>query len=480
MSRTWIPGLMVGCLVLSFADVGTGAVEGSGDARETPEERDERLAWWREARFGMFVHWGLYSGLAGTWDGKPVGTRGGMEWIQQRVGADTETYAAAAIPLFRPAEGFAEEWAALAKAAGCRYVVFTTKHHDGFALHDSAVSEYDAGSVLGRDLVREIVEACRAQGLRVGFYHSVIDWHHDQYEYARSGQLPHPLRGKPYPNGARDHARYQAYLRAQVEELVSNYGIVDVMWWDYSAVDFQGQEAWRAFDLLDLVRERQPDIIANNRLFRSPEAGWSGMAMTDTLPRIDPRYGDFITPEQHIPDTGMPGVDWETCMTMNTTWGYSEHDQAWKSDTELIRNLIDIASKGGNYLLNIGPLADGGIPEQSVQAMHAIGEWMRVNGESIYGTQASPVDQPAWGRITRKVAADGNARLYLHVFDWPPDGLVTLPDAAGIPERAAALGDGRNLPCAVEEGVIRIHAADAPRNPHATVIRVDLAAAAGS
>jgi alpha-L-fucosidase len=400
-----------------------------------------------------------------------------MEWIQQRVGADTETYAAAAIPLFRPAEGFAEEWAALAKAAGCRYVVVTTKHHDGFALHDSAASDYDAGSVLGRDLVREIVEACRAQGLRVGFYHSVIDWHHDQYAYARSQQLPHPLRGKPYPNGERDHARYQAYLRAQVDELVSNYGTVDVMWWDYSAVDFQGQDAWRAFDLLDLVRERQPGIICNNRLFRSPEAGWSGMEMTDTLPRIDPRYGDFITPEQHIPDTGMPGVDWEVCMTMNTTWGYNAHDQAWKSETELIRNLIDIASKGGNYLLNIGPMADGSVPEESVQAMRAIGEWMRAYGEAIYGTQASPVAQPPWGRVTRNVAADGGVRLYLHVFDWPEDGVLTLPAAAGTPANATALDGDRTLPCTIVDAVIRIDAAEIPRNPHATVIRLDLAPA---
>ncbi len=171
---------------------------------ETSAERDARMQWWREARFGMFVHWGLYSGLAGTWDGKPVGTEGGMEWIQQRVKADTDTYAKAAIPLFKPKPGFAREWARLAKAGGAKYVVFTTKHHDGFALHDSAVSDYDAGSVLHRDLVKEIVEALHAEGLRVGFYHSVIDWHHDQYEYARSKQLPHPLKGQPVPER---HAR---------------------------------------------------------------------------------------------------------------------------------------------------------------------------------------------------------------------------------------------------------------------------------
>ena len=347
------------------------AQTGSDGTAHTGDEHARRLRWWREARFGMFVHWGLYSGLAGTWDGKPVATRGGMEWIQQRVGADTGTYARRATPLFKPKPGFAREWARLAREAGCRYVVFTTKHHDGFALHDSKVSDFDAGSVLQRDLVREIVEALRAEGLRVGFYHSVIDWHHDQYAYNRSKLLPHPHRGKPYPNGERDHSKYVAYLHAQVDELVSNYP-VDILWWDYSGLDFQGDEAWRAFDLMGLVRRKRPRVLMNNRLFRIREAGWKAQGVEGYTPQLDTRYGDFITPEQHIPPTGMPGVDWETCMTMNTTWGYSEHDHAWKSDETLIRNLVDIASKGGNYLLNIGPRGDGSVPcrERQVHARH--------------------------------------------------------------------------------------------------------------
>jgi alpha-L-fucosidase len=408
-------------------------------AAETNEQRDARLSWWREARFGMFVHWGLYSGLAGTWNGQPVGTQGGMEWIQQRVKADTESYARAAIPRFTPKPGFAREWAALAKSAGCRYVVFTTKHHDGFALHDSKVSDYDAGSVLGRDLVREIVEALRAEGLRVGFYHSVIDWHHDQYAYALSRQLPHPLHGQPYPNGERDHAQYLEYLHAQVDELVSHYGPVDILWWDYSAQDFQGQEAWRAFDLMDRVRELQPGVIMNNRLFRIPEAGWTGMAMEATIPRIEPKYGDFLTPEQHIPPTGMPGVDWETCMTLNTTWGFSEHDHAWKSEETLIRNLIDIASKGGNYLLNIGPKADGSVPTESVQSLRAIGDWMRTHGEAIYATTASPFPALDWGRCTKKTSTTGGT-LYFHVFDWPTDRQLLVPGLRNPVSRARLLG----------------------------------------
>lgn len=389
---------------------------------ETPAQRDARMEWWREARFGMFVHWGLYSGLAGTWEGKPVGTTGGMEWIQQRVKADTDSYAKAAIPRFQPKPGFAREWARLAKNAGCRYVVFTTKHHDGFALHDSKVSDYDAGSVLQRDLVKEIVTACRAEGLRVGFYHSVIDWHHDQYEYARSKQLPHPLKAIPYAPGTRDHAKYLDYLFGEVNELVSNYGRVDVLWWDYSAQDFQGQEAWRAFDLMALVKSKQPRIIMNNRLFRTPAAGWTSMQTDGVAPHIDPQYGDFVTPEQHIPPTGLPGVDWETCMTLNTTWGFNAHDHAWKSDSTLIRNLIDIASKGGNYLLNIGPMGDGSIPPETVQSFAAIGKWMAKNHEAIYATTANPVGAVPWGRITAKAG-----RLYLHVFDWPADGKLFVP-----------------------------------------------------
>lgn len=452
-------------LILVPATPGEAAV-----SRTTPE-REARMAWWREARFGMFVHWGLYSGLAGTWQGKKVGERGGMEWIQNRVRADTDVYAEAAIPLFKPTPDFARQWARLAKAAGCRYLVFTSKHHDGFALHDSRVSDYDAGSVLDRDLVKEIVDACRAEGLKVGFYHSVIDWHHDQYAYAQSKQLPHPLRGKPYPNGQRDHSRYVDYLHAQADELISNYGAVDILWWDYSSIDFQGQEAWRAFDLMNRVRAKQPQIIMNNRLFRIREAGWGKMGTDGFVLQLDPKYGDFITPEQHIPDTGMPGLDWETCMTMNTTWGYSEHDHKWKSDETLIRNLVDIASKGGNYLLNIGPTGDGSIPEESVKSMAAIGRWMKVNSESIYGTTASPFEKPAWGRYTKMAG-----KLYAHVFQWPENGKLSIPVPSGQVTKAYLLADEQRKPLkheAVENGLLVHLPAKAP-DSIASVVALEL------
>jgi len=386
---------------------------------ESKEQRDKRKHWWRDARFGMFVHWGLYSGLAGTWNGKPVGERGGMEWIQQRVGVDTWEYAHEAVPRFRPQKGFAEDWAKLAREAGCKYVVFTTKHHDGFCLFNSQYTTYDAYDLIGRDLCGEIVEAVHNEGLKVGFYHSVIDWHHPQYDYFKADQLPHPLKGKPSPNGPRNHDIYVDYLHHQARELFSNYGKVDVIWWDYSKEGNDGP-FWRANELMSMARGLQPAIISNNRLYRIPH-----IEKDDSVDRLrtwKPERGDFTTPEQTIPSTGIPGVDWEVCMTMNTTWGYSEHDHAWKSPETLIHNLIDIVSKGGNYLLNIGPKGDGSIPQESIDSMREIGKWMELNGESIYGTTASPFERPSWGRYTRKAG-----KIYAHIFQWPQNGILQVP-----------------------------------------------------
>ena len=432
---------------------------------ESPEKRDARMAWWREARFGMFVHWGLYSGLAGTWNNKPV-TGGGMEWIQQRVNADTHEYARVAIPKFTPKPGFAKEWASLAKEAGCRYVVFTTKHHDGFALHDSAVTTYDAGDVLNRDLVREITDALRAEGLKVGFYHSVIDWHHPQYGYAAAAGLPFPSRSTQLNPKTRNHDRYIDFLHAQSRELFTNYGDVDIVWWDYSSTQFQGDKAWRAGELLAMSRKLQPSIISNNRLYRTPEAGWKGMGIGNIATQLDNRFGDFITPEQHVPATGMPGVDFEVCMTMNGTWGFSEHDKGWKSTEMLTRNLIDIASKGGNYLLNIGPTGDGTVPEASVTRMREMGAWLKTNGEAIYGTTASPFEKtPFDGRVTKK-----GKTLYLHVFKAPSSGTIELPATSA--SKVEWLVNGTKIRTETRDGKLVIHTGSDLPDPLASVIRV--------
>ena len=271
---------------------------------ETEENRDARMEWWREGRFGMFVHWGLYSGLAGTWKGKSVGERGGMEWIQQRVRADTWEYAHEAVPLFRPKRDFAGEWARLAREAGCKYVVFTTKHHDGFCLFNSKYTTYDAHDLVGRDLCREIVDAVRKEGLKVGFYHSVIDWHHPQYDYLKADQLPYPLKGKPSPNGPRNHDVYVDYLHHQAREIFSNYGPIDVIWWDYSKKGNEGS-FWRANELMAMARSLQPAIISNNRLYHIPH-----IEKDDSIDRLKtwkPEQGDFTTPEQTIPSMGFDG-----------------------------------------------------------------------------------------------------------------------------------------------------------------------------
>ncbi len=448
--------------VLTAIFVVTGAVHA-----ETAAQRDRRMAWWREARFGMFVHWGLYSGLAGTWQGKKVADRGGMEWIQQRVKADTWEYAHAAVPRFNPTKDFAKEWAALAREAGCRYVVFTSKHHDGFALFASDVTTYDAKDLVGRDLCKEIVHACKAEDLKVGFYHSVIDWHHPQYDYVAAGPLPHPRKSKPLPNGPRNHAIYVDYLHRQAEELMTGYGDVDVIWWDYSKKGCEGP-FWRADELMAMVRKHQPAIVSNNRLYHITSPKDSSHA--DRLKAWDPKQGDFTTPEQHIPATGVPGVDWEVCMTMNTTWGFSEHDKAWKPDETLIRNLVDIVSKGGNYLLNIGPKGDGSVPAESVSSMKTIGRWMRTNSESIYGTSASLFPSLPWGRSTTK-----GRTLYLHVFDWPTDGKLLLPGLKTKVAGARLLGtDVSPKTEMTAEGTAVALPAGAP-DPIASVVALELA-----
>lgn len=460
--ETTIPLLAI-CFSLSLGVATQSSAETAGQPiLESSDARDARMEWWREARFGMFVHWGLYSGLAGTWKGEMVAKRGNMEWLQYRVKADTWEYTHEAVPRFHPDPGFAEGWAKLAQEAGCKYVVFTTKHHDGFSLHDSSITSFDAMDLVGRDLCREITDAVRAEGLKIGYYHSLIDWHHPQYDYDTS--LPHPLKGEPSPNGPRDHGIYVEYLHHQVDELLSNYGEVDILWWDYSAKDAEG-EFWRANELTTLVRKHQPQIITNNRLYRKPPL----KTPDKDLQSWDPGKGDFTTPEQNIPATGVEGVDWEVCMTMNTTWGYSEHDHAWKSDATLLRNLIDIVSKGGNYLLNIGPRADGSIPEQSIQSMQTIGQWMRVNGESIYGTQASPVERPDWGRYTRKPG-----KLYAHVFSWPENETLPLTLEGRRVKRAYLLAEpNKNLKVETVDGLLRVHLPDEAPDPIASVVALE-------
>lgn len=429
-------------------------------AKKDPQSQDEKMEWWRDARFGMFVHWGLYSIAAGEWDGE-VNTGYGQEWIQYHKGIPTAEYERVLRPQFKPKADFATEWAKLAKESGCKYVVLTSKHHDGFALHDSKVSDYDAVDFVQRDLIKEFVEACRKEGLKVGLYHSVIDWHHpDAYT---GGGLP-SIKGET--NEGRDHDKYVEYLHAQVDELISNYGDIDIIWWDYSSKELQG-DSWKATELLAKVKEKHPWIIMNNRLFANIQTGGT------SAEGFDLAQGDYITPEQKIPATGIEGVDWETCMTMNNTWGYSKHDHDWKSAETLIRNLIDASSKGGNYLLNIGPEPDGSVPAASVKRMHEIGDWMKVNGESIYATKASPFEVTPWGRCTQKDLGNNKTRLYLHVFDFPEDGVLNIEQDMKV-HNAVYLDGNEKIEYAQNDSGVTLTLNSDKANKYATVLALDV------
>ncbi|PYS35413.1 MAG: alpha-L-fucosidase [Acidobacteria bacterium] len=335
----------------------------------TVEDRERRMKWWHEAKFGMFIHWGLYS------------TLGRHEWVMENEGIPVAEYEKLA-PKFKPVPNAARAWAQLARRAGMKYMVMTTKHHEGFCNFDTKLTDYCAPKQgPGRDLVREYVEAARAEGLRFGFYYSLMDWHH--------------------PDGARclkdetARRRFVDYIHGQVGELMTNYGKVDVLWYDVAwPLDAKG---WESVEMNQMVRKLQPDIIINNR---------SKIAE------------DFDTPEQRI--EASQNRPWESCMTLNDSWGYQSADNNWKSPTTIIRNLITCARDGGNYLLNIGPRGDGSIPEDSTRVLSAVGDWMSKNGATIYDSD-HPC-QPRRGNyvsFTRK----GNT-LYAHVHYWPGETVV--------------------------------------------------------
>jgi alpha-L-fucosidase len=366
-----------------------------------PLPKEQRIAWFRDARFGMFIHWGLYSVPAGTWKDKKYG--GGVEWIMNMAQVTAKDYE----PLknqFNPTKYDPKEWVRIAKDAGMKYIVITSKHHEGFALWDSKVSDYDVmATPYHKDLLKPLAEECRKQGMKLGFYHSIMDWHQPDYGLRRSWD-PRTELGPPNMD------KYTAYMKAQLKELLTEYGDVACVWFDG---EWEPQ-AWnheRGQDLYNYVMSLAPKTIVNNRV----DVGRGGMAGLSDAGFA----GDYGTPEQEIPRTGIPGVDWESCMTMNDTWGYSAHDQNWKSATALIRNLIETSSKGGNYLLNVGPTSEGLIPQASQERLAEMGKWLKVNGEAIYGTTASPFGKSGY-RWTQKPGT-----LYVHVFDWVPGGTLT-------------------------------------------------------
>ena len=339
--------------------------------KESKEDFDQRMNWWREARFGMFIHWGVYAVPAGIHNG--FKTKGIGEWIQRHAQipiADYEKYA----KQFNPIKYDAEEWAKLMKKAGMKYVVITSKHHDGFALWDSEVSDYDIVDFApyGKDILKSLASACKAQGIKFGLYHSIMDWHHPQAQANSEPEYDY----QNHPNG--EFPQFvENYLKPQLKELVENYD-PDILWFDGEWINDYTHEM--GLDLYQYMRTLKPSLIINNRV----DKGRKGMA---GMNREDQKYaGDFGTPEQEILE-GTASMDWESCMTMNDTWGYKSLDHNWKSDEMLIHNLVDITAKGGNYLLNVGPTAEGLIPSSSIERLEKMGKWIEVNGEAIYATQ---------------------------------------------------------------------------------------------
>lgn len=383
---------------------------------QTVQGEDARMEWWREARFGMFIHWGLYALPAGEWKEQT----NHAEWIRTTAEIPLEKYDEF-LPEFNPVKFDADAWVNMAKEAGMKYITITSKHHDGFALYDSKVSDYDVmATPFKRDILKELAEACRKADIKLCFYHSIMDWHHPDYLPRRNWEKGRSAEGAEFP-------RYVDYMKSQLEELLTEYGDIGVLWFDGEWEDTWTHED--GVELYDYVRSFQSDIIINNRVDKGRQ-GMQGLTAEGDF------KGDFGTPEQEIPDMGLPGIDWESCMTMNDHWGYNKNDDNWKSTEDLIQKLSDIASKGGNFLLNIGPKADGTFPQESIDRLKAIGEWMQVNGESIYGTSASPFEHLSWGRVTQK-AMQNSTRLYLHVFDWPKDGKLSL---SGIRNKGVRAG----------------------------------------
>jgi len=397
----------------------------TSSAAETKGQRDARLAWWHDAKFGMFIHWGVYSVPAGFYHGESVNTTYYLghpvpcagEWIMC-VGkipmAEYQTYAKE----FNPVQFDADAWVKLAKAAGQKYIVITAKHHDGFAMFDTQASPWGIthATPFGRDPLRELAAACKKEGIQLGFYYSQAqDWNN-------GGSA---MTGKWDPAQRHDMDDYIDKIAVpQVKELLTHYGqFPAVIWWD-TPVDMNQARAQKLYDEVEQLR---PGIIMNNRL----GGGFNG---------------DTETPEQSIPATGFPGRDWETCMTMNDTWGFRRDDQNFKSTGTLIHNLCDIASKGGNYLLNVGPTSEGLIPAPEAERLTAIGAWLKINGEAIYGTTASPFAQLPWGRCTKKIAENGKTTtLYLHVFNWPANGQLIVPGLSNPVKSARLLATGKKL-----------------------------------
>jgi alpha-L-fucosidase len=398
-----------------------------GARQRAAAKTDPRLDWWRDARFGLFIHWGLYAIPAGEWNGERIPGLG--EWIMNRAKIPVREYERLA-QQFNPVKFNADEWVGLAKRAGQQYLTITAKHHDGFCLWDSKVTDYDVvdATPFKRDVLKELAAACAQQGIRLCFYYSQTqDWHHP----GGDGNDWDPPAGH-IPTDEEFDAYVREYAAAQVRELLTRYGPIGMIWFDTPRRMTQEQSRF----LAGLVHQLQPACLVNGRIGND--------------------VGDYASSRDNVIPEELVEMDWEVPATINDTWGFKHDDDHWKSEADLIRKLVDTASKNGNYLLNVGPTAEGVIPPPSVARLEAMGRWLAQNGESVYRTKAGPLQGLPWGRTT---AQRNDPRiLYLHVFEWPQGGTLRVPASAASPAapaqvslpRAWLLADRSPLPVSRE------------------------------
>ncbi|MDZ7373447.1 MAG: alpha-L-fucosidase [candidate division KSB1 bacterium] len=424
----------VGSLLLlwGLATVATGSVP------EQARQTQDRTQWFRDAKYGMFIHWGVYAML------------GRHEWVREMCHIPLAEYQYY-VDNFNPVDFDPDEWVRLAEEAGMKYIVITSKHHDGFCIFDSKYTDYDImHSKYGKDALGMLVKACKRRGMPIGFYYSIMDWHHPDYLPRRAWEKDRPAEGANFE-------RYIEYMKNQLRELVEKYDPA-ILWfdgeWEHTV------EEMHSFEIEEMLLKMKPTLLINDRLFKRT-----------------PGHGDFGTPENFVPATGVLGPDgrpllWEACYTINwNSWGYNHYETEFHSATQLLRQLIEIVSKGGNLLLNVGPTPEGTIQPEFQARLRYIGRWLKANGEAIYGTTASLFPRlPFFGRCTVK----GNT-LYFHVMGWPQDGKLRVPGLKTEVRRAYLLVDrARSLPFTRDGGDVLIALPDRAPDPDATVVAVEL------